>query len=120
MSINADFVAAVAIYGVAGISLAYGVALMSVQAQVNSISKYRLGTADALPNLGWAGARLSAIVTAWWVWTAAHKAVGDGRLSRAVVLGRVLCIATILVWAALWLAPRDVAERIAAWAAANT
>jgi hypothetical protein len=117
VSITAELVATVAIYGAAGVSLAYGVELMLVQATVKSISKSRLEKGDTLPTFNRVGGRLSVLVLAWWVWTAAHADVGDRTLSRAVMFARVLCVATICAWTGLWLAPRDFAERFAAWAA---
>jgi hypothetical protein len=116
MAITATVVAGVAIYGLIALSIAYMCSLVGLYGQMTALAKYRPDVQALLPNPpSRATPYTSTYVLIWWAWTGAHRAIGDRAISRGVAVSRVLCIATVVGWAALFLSPRDFAERTEAW-----
>lgn len=115
MQLSATVVAEVAIYGLVALSIAYFCSLFWLYGQMTALAKYRPDTKALEPDRSLAASRTFAYVLIWWSWTRAHREIGDRAISRGVVISRVLCIATVVAWATLFLSPRDFAERAEAW-----
>ena len=120
MHVTADLAAKITIYGAGAVLVGYMVALLWVQGEIFAIARTQRSSSDLLPDPSLATSRTFVVVLVWWTWTSAHQKVGDRILTRAVVTTRIMCVATICVWAALFAAPRDFAERLEAWSYGRT
>jgi hypothetical protein len=107
--LSSETIAAIAIYGVAAISVSWGASLFVVMALA--------GHFDLRPRDGavkFEGGRSAVFVAAFWIWSGLYKSVPDRHLPTAVVVSRALTVVTAAYWTLLWILPRDFAER---WAA---